>query len=67
MTAILRIMAKMRIKRFYYRNLRIHTEIREMDGKLHGFYRTWHFNGHLAEELRYRHGLLQGTSRQWDE
>ncbi len=38
-----------------------------MDGEFHGFYRTWHFNGQLAEELRYHHGRLHGTSRQWDE
>jgi hypothetical protein len=60
-------MPKLRIKRFYYRNGRIHGEIREMDGELHGFYRTWHFNGQLADELRYHHGRLHGISRQWDE
>jgi hypothetical protein len=60
-------MPKLRVKRFYYRNRRIHREIRELDGEFHGFYRTWHFNGQLAEELRYRHGLLHGVSRQWDE
>ena len=60
-------MPKLRIKRFYYRNRRIHTEIREMDGELHGFYRTWHRNGQLVEKLRYRHGLLHGVSREWDE
>jgi hypothetical protein len=36
-------------------------------GQFHGLYRTWHFNGQLSEELRYRHGRLHGTSRQWDE
>jgi hypothetical protein len=60
-------MPKSRIQRFYYRNRRIHTEIREMDGELHGFYRTWHFNGQLAGELRYQHGRLHGLSREWDE
>jgi hypothetical protein len=60
-------MPKFRIKRFYYRNGRIHTERREMAGNLHGAYRVWHRNGRLAEELRYRHGLMHGVSRDWDE
>ena len=60
-------MPKLRIKRFYYRNGRIHVEIREVGGRLHGCYRTWYFNGQLTEELRYRHGRLHGISRQWDE
>src|SRR5208282_2872841 len=60
-------MPKLRIKRFYYRNGRIHAEIKEVGGQFHGLYRTWHFNGQLAEELRYCHGRLHGTSRQWDE
>lgn len=60
-------MPKRRIERYYYRNGRIHTEIREVGGQLHGRHRTWHFNGQLAEELRYRHGRLHGTSRQWNE
>ena len=60
-------MPKPRIKRFYYRSGQIHTEIREVDGQFHNFYRTWHRNGQLVEELRYRHGLLHGVSREWDE
>jgi hypothetical protein len=60
-------MPKLRIKRFFYRNDRVHAEIREVAGKFHGLNRTWHFNGQLAEELRYRHGRLHGVSRQWDE
>jgi hypothetical protein len=60
-------MSKRRIERYYYRNGRIHVEIREVGGQLHGRYRTWHFNGQLAEELHYRHGRLHGTSRQWNE
>src|ERR1035441_3075220 len=60
-------MPKLRIKRFYYRNDRIHAEIREVGGEFHGLNRTWHHNGQLAEELRYRHGHLHGTSRQWNE
>jgi len=36
-------------------------------GQLHGLNRRWHFNGKLAEELRYCHGSLHGTSRHWDE
>ena len=60
-------MPKLRVKRFYYRNGRIHREIRELDGEFHGLYRTWHFNGQLAEELRYRRGFLHGVSREWDE
>ena len=38
-----------------------------MEGELHGLYRTWHFNGQLAEKLRYHHGRLHGISRQWNE
>ncbi len=38
-----------------------------MGGEFHGFNRTWHHNDQLAEELRYRHGLLHGTSRQWNK
>src|SRR5208282_6224792 len=60
-------MPKLRIKRFYYRNDRVHAEIREVGGEFHGLNRTWHFNGQLAEELRYRHGRLHGISRLWDE
>jgi hypothetical protein len=60
-------MPKLRIKRFYYRNNKIHAENREVAGQPHGFNRTWHFNGQLAQELRYRHGLLHGVSREWDE
>ncbi len=60
-------MPKLRIKRFFYRNDRIHAEIREVGGEFHGLNRTWHHNGQLAEELRYRHGLLHGISRHWDE
>jgi hypothetical protein len=58
---------KLRIKRFYHRNGRIHTENRERAGHLHGSQRVWHRNGQLAEELRYRDGLMHGVSRQWDE
>jgi len=36
-------------------------------GNFHGAYRVWHRNGQLAEELRYRHGLMHGVSREWDE
>jgi hypothetical protein len=60
-------MPKYRIRRFYYRSGRIHTENREVDGLFDGSCRVWHRNGQLAEELRYRHGLLDGVSRQWDE
>lgn len=38
-----------------------------MAGHLHGSYRVWHRNRQLAEELRYRHGLMHGVSREWDE
>jgi hypothetical protein len=62
-----RTMSKLRRKRFYYRNGRIHTETRALDGKFHGPVRTWHRNGQLTEELSYRHGLMHGISRQWDE
>jgi hypothetical protein len=34
---------------------------------LHGYFRTWHFNSQLAEEYYYRHGLMHGANRQWDE
>ena len=60
-------MPRTRTKRFYYRNGRVHTEIRQKDGSPHGLCRTWHFNGRLAEELQYRNGLMDGVSRQWDE
>ncbi|HEY1787625.1 MAG TPA: hypothetical protein VGJ73_05690 [Verrucomicrobiae bacterium] len=60
-------MPKLRIKRFYYRNGHVQSEIREVTGEFHGFNRTWHHNDQLADELSYRHGLLHGTSRQWDE
>ena len=60
-------MPKLHIKRFYYRSGQIHTENREMDGRLHNLCRTWHHNGQLAQELRYRHGPLHGESREWDE
>ena len=38
-----------------------------MAGNLHGAYRVRHRNGRLAEELRYRDGLMHGVSRDWDE
>ena len=38
-----------------------------VDRQFHGLHRTWHRNGQLAQELRYRHGLLHGKSRQWTE
>jgi antitoxin component YwqK of YwqJK toxin-antitoxin module len=60
-------MPKLRTKRFYYRNGKIHTEMRMAGGQFHGLYRTWHRNGQLAQELRYRHGFLDGLSRQWAE
>ncbi len=60
-------MSKLRIKRFYFRNDRVHAEIREARGECHGQNRTWHHNGQLAQELRCHHGRLHGTSRQWDE
>jgi hypothetical protein len=59
-------MPKLRIKRFYYRNGQIHTEMRMLNGRFHGLHRTRHRNGRLAQELRYRHGLLHGLNRQWD-
>ncbi len=62
-----RMKPKLRIKRFYYRSGRIHTESRERAGSFHGPYRVWHRNGRLAEELRYRNGLMHGVSRDWDE
>jgi len=37
------------------------------DGKRHGVVRTWHRNGGLASEERYRNGLLHGVCRQWNE
>lgn len=37
------------------------------DGKRRGVVRTWHRNGLLASEERYRGGLLHGVCRQWDE
>jgi hypothetical protein len=61
------VMPKQRIKRFFYRNGRIHTENREVEGQFHGRCRVWHRNGRLAEELRYHQGQLHGLSRQWDE
>ena len=61
------VMQKNCIKRFYYRNGRVHVESRQVGMHLHGLNRTWHFNGQLAEELRYRRGQMHGTSRQWDE
>jgi len=60
-------MPKLHTKRFYYRNGRIHVEIREVGGRLHGRYRTWYFNGQLTEQLCYRHGRLHGISRHWDK
>ena len=60
-------MPQLQIKRFYYRSGQIHVEAKELDGRIHGFYRTWHFNGQLAEELFYRKGVLHGICRQWDE
>jgi MORN repeat variant len=63
----LRTVPKLRIKRFYYRSGRIHTETREVDGHFHGPHRTWHRNGQLAQELRYHQGLLDGNCRQWNE
>jgi hypothetical protein len=42
-------------------------ENREVEGQLHGLCRTWHYNGQMAEELRYLHGRLHGISRLWDE
>jgi YD repeat-containing protein len=38
-----------------------------VEGQLHGLCRTWHYNGQMAGELRYRHGQLHGVCRQWDE
>jgi hypothetical protein len=58
---------KLHIKRFFYRNGRIHSENREVAGIFHGACRVWHRNGQLAEELRYRDGLMHGVSRNWDE
>jgi len=60
-------MPKLRIKRIYYRNRRIHAEISYLGRELHGYYRTWHFNNQLAEENYYRHGLMHGANRQWDD
>ena len=60
-------MPKLHVKRFFYRNGRIHTENREVAGNFHGACRVWHRNGQLAEELRYRDGLMHGVSREWDE
>jgi hypothetical protein len=60
-------MAKLHIKRFYYRSGRIHAEVREVEREFHNLSRNWHFNGQLAGELRYRHGLLHGVSREWNE
>ena len=37
------------------------------NGQKHGVLRTWHRNGVLASEERYRIGLLHGVCRQWDE
>lgn len=36
-------------------------------GQPHGRYRLWHRNGQLAEERIYRHGLVHGLCRQWNE
>jgi MORN repeat variant len=35
------------------------------NGTRHGSYRLWHENGVLAEEGRYRNGLLHGVIRKW--
>jgi antitoxin component YwqK of YwqJK toxin-antitoxin module len=63
----LRTVLKLRIKRFYFRSGRIHTDTREVGGQFHGPHRTWHRNGRLGQELWYRHGVLHGKSRQWAE
>lgn len=60
-------MSKLHIKRFYYRNGRVHYENRTVAGSFHGLQRVWHRSGKLAEELRYRHGLMHGVCREWDE
>ena len=38
-----------------------------MGSRRHGISRTWHRNGQLAQEQRFRRGFLHGVSREWDE
>ena len=37
------------------------------NGRKHGIAHTWHRNGVLASEERFKDGLLHGLFRQWDE
>lgn len=37
------------------------------DKQWHGFYRTWHENGHLHEMAWYENGKEHGTTEQYDE
>jgi len=60
-------MPKRRTERFYYRNGQLRLENGELDGRLHGPCRTWHYNGQIADESNYDHGQWHGLSRQWDE
>jgi hypothetical protein len=59
-------MPRLRITQFHYGSGKLHREIREKGGKLHGVTRHWHPNGKLAAELRYRNGVMHGVSRQWN-
>ncbi len=58
---------RMRSKTYYYRNGQAHNRLGEVGDELHGFFRVWHYNGQLAEEQRYRRGLMHGLCRHWDE
>jgi hypothetical protein len=60
-------MSKRRTHRLYYRNGQHRFEHTEVSGERHGRSRSWHYNGHVAEEAFYRQGKMHGTCRQWDE
>jgi len=56
-----------KVKRTYYPDGSIESEVTLVDGLPEGVSRFWHPNGILASELPVRHGIPEGVGKQWNE
>lgn len=55
------------VKRTYYPDGSIESEVTLVDGLPEGVSRHWHPNGILAAELPVRRGIPEGVGKQWNE
>jgi antitoxin component YwqK of YwqJK toxin-antitoxin module len=55
-----------KIKRTYYPNGELNSELPYVGGKLHGVGKSWYHGGQLGSEYPYVDGKTHGMGKQWD-